>query len=249
MIFCQNLLGVYSYDSWVFLFVILSIFDIRVSSFSSDFTGARCCSAVNWLMFNRALLLGVGFVGFCFSLAAQQTSQTAESGSDTAAPEQSRDIAAFDPALALSLYRPGIIGAAASSALLPDPSVLTRLEGDDLLAEMGIAPLDLFPIVSSDISAEPKVSAAPVHRSARNDSGTDGKDSPAEMVNVPWSPIYYGGEMGVFYGRWNGKYGGDIVETYIRGDVGNERFHISAGAAYGESNVNVPRFRSSTGPR
>ena len=200
-------------------------------------------------MLKRALLLGVGFVGFCFSLAAQQTSQTAESGSDAAAPEQSRDIAAFDPAVTLSLYRTGLIGVAASSALLPDPPVLTRLEGDDLLAEMGIAPLDPFPIASLDISAESKVSAAPVHRSARNDSGTDGKDSPVEMVNVPWSPIYYGGEMGVFYGRWNGKYGGDVVETYIRGDVGNERFHVSAGAAYGESTVNLPRFHSATGSK
>ena len=200
-------------------------------------------------LIKRAVLLGVGFVGFCFSLAAQQTSQTAESGSDSAAPEQSRDIAAFDPAFALNLYRPGIISAAASSALLPDRPVLTLLEGDDLLAEMGIAPLDLFPIVSSDISAEPKVSAAPVHRSARNDSGTDGKDSPSEIVTSPVSPIYYSGELGVFYGLWNGKYGGDIVETYIRGDVGNETFHISAGAAYGESSVNQPRFRSSTGHR
>ena len=216
---------------------------------TQNFTGVRQDSAVNFFMIKRALLLGVGFVGLCFSLAGQQTIQTAESGNDTAAPEQSRDITAFDPAFALSLYRPGVISAAASSALLPDRPMLTLLDGGDLLAEMGIAPLYLFPVASSDVSAEPKVTAAPVHRSARTDSGTDGKDSPSKMVNVPWSPIYYGGEMGVFYGRWNGKYGGDIVETYIRGDVGNETFHISAGAAYGESSVNLPRIRSSTGPR
>jgi hypothetical protein len=195
-------------------------------------------------MIKQVLLLGVGFLGFSFSLAAQQTNETEEPGGHAIPPVQSRQIAMFDPVLPLNLYRPGIIGAAAGSALLPDRPVLTLLGGDDLLPEIGLALLDLFPVVSSDLSAEPKASAAPLHRSARKNPGADGKDSPVEMVSRPWNRIYYGGEVGVFYGRWSGKYGGDIMETYLRGDIGNEKFHISVGGAYGESNVDVPRFHS-----
>jgi hypothetical protein len=195
-------------------------------------------------MIKRAVLLGIAFLGACFCLTAQQTSQTGELRNDTAATGQSRDIAVFDPAPGLSLYRPEIPGPMDSSVLLPERAELTLLEGGDLLAEMGIAPLDLFPVVSSGLSPEQKVNVARVRRSPRKNRETDGKDSPAEIVNLPWSPIYYGGEVGVLYGRWNGKYGGDIIQTYILGDVGNEKFHITVGAAYEESNVSLPTFRS-----
>jgi hypothetical protein len=200
-------------------------------------------------MIKRVLLIGACFPGFCFSLAAQQSSQIGQLKSHGARSDRSRDIAAFDPSFTLGLYRPGIIGAAAGSALLPVRPGLTLLDGDDLLPEIGLAPLDLFPVASSDVAAEQKVNATTVHRSTRKNSGTDGKDSPVEIVSPPWNRIYYGGEVGVFYGRWNGKYGGDIVETYFRGDVGNEKFHIGVGAAYGELNSNLPGVRCFTGPR
>jgi hypothetical protein len=232
-------------------FVILFV-SIRVNGWLKqlqNFAGARGCSAVNFLMIKRALLAGLGVLGFCFCLAAQQGSQTGELRNGTATSEQSRDIAVFDPAIELSLYRPEIPGPMDSSVLLPERSELTLLDGGDLLAEMGIAPLDLFPVASSDLSPEQKVDVARVRRSARKDRGTDGKDSPAEIVNLPWSPIYYGGEVGVFYGRWNGKYGGDILQTYILGQLGNDKFQITVGAAYEESNGSLPRFHPSTGPR
>jgi hypothetical protein len=200
-------------------------------------------------MIKRVLFIGAGFLGFCFSLAAQQSSQIGQLKGHGARSDRSRDIATFDPSFTLGLYRPGIIAAAAGSALLPDRPALTLLGGDDLLPEIGLAPLDLFPVVSSDVSAEQKVNAAPVHRSARKNSGTDGKDLSAEIVSPPWNRIYYGGEVGFFYGRWNGKYGGDIMETYVRGDLGNEKFHIGVGAAYGELNSNFPGVRRFTGSK
>jgi hypothetical protein len=196
-------------------------------------------------MIKRVLFIGVGFLGFHFSLAAQHTSQTEEPGNHTATRESWRDIAMFDPTFALSLYRTGIPAGVDSYVLLPDRPELTLLASDDLLTEMGITPLDLFPVASSDVSVEQKATATPIHRPARKNSGTDGKDSPVEIVSPQWNRIYYGGEMGVFYGRWSGKYSGDIMETYLRGDLGNEKFHLSVGAAYGESNVNFSGFRSS----
>jgi hypothetical protein len=214
-----------------------------------NFTGARRGSAVNSLMIKRAVLLGIAFLGFYFSLAAQQTRQTGELRTDSATAEQSRDIAVFDPAFGLSLYRSEIPGAMDSSVLLPERPELTLLDEGDLLAELGIAPLDLFPVASSDLSPEQNVNVARVHRSARKDRETDRKDLPSEIVNLPWSPIYYGGEVGIFYGRWNGKYSGDILQTYILGDVGNEKFHIRVGAAYEESNLNAPRYRSFKGSK
>jgi hypothetical protein len=195
-------------------------------------------------MIKRALLPAASILGFYFSLAAQQTSQTGELRNHIATPEQSRDVVVFDPAFGLSLYSPGIIDASAGSALLLDRPMLTLLDGDDLLAEMGVAPLDLFPIASSDVSAEQTGSATPVHRSARNNAGADGKNSPTKEVISPLSPLYYTGELGVFYGRSSGKFEREIMETYFLGQIGNDKFQITVGGAYGESNGSLPRFHS-----
>ena len=76
-------------------------------------------------MIKRAVLLGIAFLGACFCLTAQQTSQTGELRNETAATGQSRDIAVFDPAPGLSLYRPEIPGPMDSSVLLPERAELT----------------------------------------------------------------------------------------------------------------------------
>ncbi len=52
---------------------------------------------------------------------------------------------------------------------------------------------------------------------------------------------YAGGEVGFLYGRATGKYGGDFKQGYIIGEVGDDKFHISVGAAYEESNIRFPR--------
>jgi len=89
------------------------------------------------------------------------------------------------------------------------------------------------------------VSAAPAQKTnASSVSGKDGKDSSAEMMTSPLNPVYYGGEVGVFYGHSSGKFGGDEFGTYIEGGVGNDKFQINVGASYEESSVRFPRFRS-----
>ena len=88
-----------------------------------------------------------------------------------------------------------------------------------------------------------------VHSSDGKDLGVDGKDIGDEMS--PLSRVYYGGEIGFLYGRWSGKGGGDMWESYIVGTVGNDKFQITAGASYDEWNPNgrSVRFRSYGAPR
>jgi hypothetical protein len=69
------------------------------------------------------------------------------------------------------------------------------------------------------------------------------------MLSSSLNPIYYGGEVGVLYGRWSGKGGGDMWQTYVVGTVGNDKFQITAGAAYEEWNGRGLRLRSFTGSR
>src|ERR1700732_5092492 len=167
-------------------------------------------------MIKRALLV-VGFLALCFPVAAQQNNRTNE----------------FDAAAALALYRPEIFATVDSSLLVRDLPMLTfldgRLPGSTALGRMGTARLDLPSLAYVSPAKVQKVNAAAAHR-------TDGKDSSAEMMSAPSSPYYWGGEVGVFYGHWSGKFGGDEFGTYIDGVVGNDKFQINAGAAYQEWN-------------
>jgi hypothetical protein len=72
---------------------------------------------------------------------------------------------------------------------------------------------------------------------------------PSEMVSPPLSPVYYSGEVGVFYGRSSGKFEREIMETYFLGQVGNDKFQITVGGAYGESSGSALRVHSIARPR
>jgi hypothetical protein len=89
------------------------------------------------------------------------------------------------------------------------------------------------------------------HGSDGKDLGLDGNDNGDAMFESPLSRVYCGGEVGFLYGRWSGKGGGDMWETYIVGTVGNDKFQITAGASYDEWNANgrSVRFRSFAAPR
>jgi hypothetical protein len=52
-----------------------------------------------------------------------------------------------------------------------------------------------------------------------------------------------GGEVGFFYGKSSGKYGGEDYAAYISGTLATENFSITAGASYQESTFRVPRRR------
>jgi hypothetical protein len=190
-------------------------------------------------MIKRALVIAVGFLGFCLPLMAQQTKRVERTKNETRTPRQLRPSALDTPAR-LTLSRPEVFSATNGSVLM----MLTlferqRLPASSELGWMGMPPLDYFQDDLPSAAELEQANAAPV----------DGKDSPSEMISPALSPIYYSGEVGVFYGRSSGKFEREIMQTYFLGEVGNEKFHITVGAAYEESNGCLPRFRSSTGPR
>jgi hypothetical protein len=177
-------------------------------------------------MIKRALVVGLGFLALCFPLPAQQANRSDE----------------FDAAASLALYRPEIFSTVESSVLIHDLPVLTLLDGQRLpvpneLGRMGVAPLDPLPVAFLRAVERQKGNTTSVS------APVDGKDLSSEVINSPLNPVYYGGEVGVFYGHGSGKFGGDDFGTYILGEAGNDKFHITAGASYEESSGRPPRFR------
>jgi len=62
------------------------------------------------------------------------------------------------------------------------------------------------------------------------------KDSSKEVVDVrPKLLDYVSGEVGFLYGRSTGKFGREVEQGYIIGEVGDDKFHITVGAAYENS--------------
>jgi hypothetical protein len=70
---------------------------------------------------------------------------------------------------------------------------------------------------------------------ATSSAGT-AEDSSKEVADVGRTNSgYAGGEIGVLFGRSSGKFGRDVEAGYILGEVGDDKFHISAGAYYENS--------------
>jgi hypothetical protein len=72
----------------------------------------------------------------------------------------------------------------------------------------------------------------------------DRRGDSKEAVNVQRSnPFdYVSGEIGFLYGRSTGKFGREVEAGYILGEVGNDKFSISAGALFEHSSGRFPRF-------
>jgi hypothetical protein len=194
-------------------------------------------------MIKRALVIALGFLGFCFPLTAQQTSRV-ERTKDKAATYRQLRPSGLDTPARLTLSRPEFFSPMEGSVLANDFLMLTlgagqRSPASSELGWIGMAPLDYFQDELPNAAELEQANAAPV----------DGKDSPSEIVSPPLSPIYYSGEVGVFYGRSSGKFGREIMQTYFLGEVGNDKFHITAGAAYEESSGSALRFHSIARPR
>jgi len=225
-----------------------------------NFTGVPGYLDVNCVMVQRALCVALGLLGAFLPAVAQQAHRSISR-------EQLRSSTVLNAPLSLSLYRPKNSGAANSSLLLHNGSVPLWLDGAQVSTQvidpgysfvsqwvqMGFTSSDVFPAALLSVAQPPaqKPSAGRVHGSDGKDLGADGKDSPAEMQSSSLNPTYCGGEVGVLYGRWSGKGGGDMWETYIVGTVGNDKFQITAGASYDEWNENgrSVRFRSFGAPR
>jgi len=172
----------------------------------------------------RAILAGVGLIGLCFSVSAQQP---------------------FDSVSTFMLYRPEIFTVLDSSSLVADLPMRTfldgRLPGSTPLGRMGTAPVANFPMAL--VSAEPRRKGSSVSGPIRDPK--DGKDYSsaeslaAEKASLSWT----GGEIGFLYGHSSGKFGGDEFTSYITGGVGNEHMQINVGVSQQEFNGRVPRWR------
>ena len=207
-----------------------------------NFTGFCTDLVVNSHMIRRGLSVAAGLLGVCFALAAQQTSWRGE--------------AQNNHATALSLYQPKIFSAKDSSLLFHKGPVHAWSDGGTLvsenaLASIGMASIDLFPVAY--LPPNPSGLATARRGTATADSppgnfGIDGKDLPGNMM-LPSDQVYYGGEVGVMYGRWTGKGGGDLMQSYILGTIGNDKFQISVGSEYDESSGHSARYHSYFFPR
>ena len=207
-----------------------------------NFTGVCGYLVMNCAMLRCAFAVVVGLVAVRFPVAAQQANL--------------RGTIQKDPTFTLSLYEPKIFSASERSVLFHKGPVRAwsdggRLASENALTEIGMVSLDLFPIAylppnASGVATATRGSAAA--DSPRGNFGTGGKDLPGMLMSLP-DQVYYGGEVGVLYGRWTGKGGGDLMESYVLGTVGNDKFQITAGAAYEESSRRTPRFRSFVFPR
>src|SRR5439155_22144543 len=138
-------------------------------------------------MIGRALLAALGFLSFCFFVAAQQTNPTNQ----------------FNAPAALALYPPEIFRTMESSTIMQDLAMLTllseRLPGSTGLGRMGWVPLDISPVAFAPIKERPKTNASPV-------AGlVDGKDLAGDVISSPLHPIYYGGAVTVLHGRTTGQ--------------------------------------------
>jgi hypothetical protein len=211
-------------------------------------------------MVKRGFCVAMGLLGALLPAVAQQAHHST-------GRERVQSHSVLNTPLSLRVYRSKNSSAVDSSLLLHNGSVPLWLDGPQASSgildpgysfasqwvQMGFMSQDLFPTAS--LSAAPSSARTPsvgrVHSSDGKDLGADGKGIDGEMVESPLSRVYAGGEIGFLYGRWSGKGGGDMWETYMVGTVGNDKFQITAGASYDEWNANgrSVRFRSFAAPR
>ena len=199
-------------------------------------------------MFKGALFAALGFFTVCFPVFAQQAKHSG------AAQHRAATSAAttLEHGSTLSLYRPNVVGASNASLLFHNGPVRAWSDGAQLasegaLAQIGMAPLGLFPmtyLAPSDVGPTPtrRPSAASNSRSAM--LATDGKDLPGEMISSLLNQVYCTGEVGFVYGQWSGRGNGDYWQNYVWGQAGNDHFQINAGASFENSSGNSPKIRA-----
>jgi hypothetical protein len=193
-----------------------------------NFAGAGGPLAVNSLMNKRGLLPVVVFLGLCLSLAAQQASGSPPGHGGAFTLAQLRSMAAANNGSVL--FQPNLFNS------LDNPVFGFPFENRNVFSLattfnlMGTAPQSFLPFSSAKESPRASLPA------------TSAKDSPDRPFDLRPGFDYVTGEVGFMYGHSSGKFGGDFMEGYIFGEVGNDRIHISAGASYQEWNGRVPRW-------
>jgi hypothetical protein len=199
-------------------------------------------------MFRGALFLALGFLTVCFPVIAQQAKHSGVTQHRAATSATTT----FEHDSSLSLYRPTVIETSNASLLFHNGPVRAWLDGGQLasetaLAQIGMAPLGLFPVAYLAPSDFGPVRTTKPNASSNSRSqmlATDGKDLPGEMISSPLNQVYYTGEVGFVYGQWSGKGNGDYWQSYVWGQVGNDKFQINAGAAFENWTGNSPKIRA-----
>jgi len=201
-------------------------------------------------MFKGALFLALGFLAVCFPAVAQQAKHSGATQRRVAASPTTT----FEHGSTLSLYRPNVVGASNASLLFHNGPVRAWSDGAQLasegaLAQIGMAPLGLFPmtyLAPSDVGPTPTRKPSVVSNSQYQNSATDGKELPGEMISSPLNHVYYTGEVGFVYGQWSGRGNGDYWQNYVWGQAGNDHFQINAGASFENWSGSSPKIRASS---
>jgi hypothetical protein len=199
-------------------------------------------------MFKGALFLALGFFAVCFPVVAQQAKHSGATQHRAATSATST----FERGSTLTLYRPNVVSAFNASLLFHNGPVRAWSDGAQLanetaLAQIGMAPLGLFPVTylaPSDVGPMPTRKASAASNSRSQMLATDGKDLPGEMISSPLNQVYYTGEVGFVYGQWSGKGSGDYWQNYVWGQAGNDHFQITAGAAFENWSGSSPKIRA-----
>jgi hypothetical protein len=95
----------------------------------------------------------------------------------------------------------------------------------------GMAPFGSLPVGRLDATAPRRSRSSAAHA-----------EMPVKSADIPLPPKYeLSGEVGFFYGKSSGKFGGEDYAAYISGSIATENFRITAGASYHESTYRVPQ--------
>ena len=144
------------------------------------------------------------------------------------------------PLFAQQAYRPDLFSALNNSISLPSLSLSDgqRFSFSGTVA----APFSFGWIEPTTPDFLPALSTTAPRRA--NAAAAYPKDSSKEVLDVRQPNLfdYATGEVGFLYGRSTGKFSGDVEQGYFIGEVGNDKFHISVGAAYENSSVRLSRF-------
>lgn len=139
------------------------------------------------------------------------------------------------PLFAQQTYRPDLFSALNNSRLhLPSLSLSDGqlFSFSSAFTWMEPTPPDFLPALST--TAPPRANVAAAYP----------KDSSKEVVDVRKPNLfdYASGEVGFLYGRSTGKFGREVEQGYIMGEVGDDKFHITVGASYENSSGRFPRL-------
>lgn len=198
-------------------------------------------------MFRGALVLALGLWSFSFPLAAQQAKHSAAGTHHITASA----VRALDSVSNLSIYRPNVVSSSASILFHNGPvrawSDGGQLASETALAQIGMAPLGLFPVTylaPSNAGPVPIMKPGGASNSRSQMVATDAKDLTGEVISSPLNQVYYTGEVGFVYGQWSGRGNGDYWQNYVWGQAGNDKFQITAGASFENWSGNSPKIRA-----